>query len=300
MPGGGAMNQDVSQTVEEQIAALGTLVDAVVEFAVAYGFQIFGALLALVIGLKIAAWAGNRVAGFAEAKNIDPTLSKFAGSMVRVILVGSVLIITLGNFGITIAPLIALAGASAFGATIAIQGPLSNYGAGLAIILSRPFVVGNTITVNNVSGVVEDITLAATVMVGEDGETIRVPNKEVVGRVIVNSFTQRVVQTKICIAYDADAARAIEVIRAALGELAEAGAEAPPQVGIHDFTYGGIVLGARFWVPSKKYFETRYAANGAILRALRSEGIKLLPARVTAMPVESLSADDDEPGFAAG
>lgn len=294
------MDQDVSQAVEDQIAALGTLADAIVEFAVAYGFQIFGALVALVIGLKIAAWAGNRIAAMAQAKNIDPTLSKFGGNVVRVVLIGSVLIITLGNFGITIAPLIALAGASAFGATIAIQGPLSNYGAGLAIILSRPFVVGNTITVNNVSGVVEDITLAATVMVGEDGEHIRVPNKEVVGRVIVNSFTQRVVQTKICIAYDADAERAIEVVRRTLDEFAEPGAEAAPQVGIHDFTYGGIVLGARFWVPSKRYFETRYATNKAILRALKSEGIELLPARVTAMAVESLSADDDEPGFADG
>jgi len=231
-----------------------------------------------------------------EARKIDVTLARFIGNVVKVVGIVFLVIITLGNFGISIAPLIALAGASAFGATVAIQGPLSNYGAGLSIVLARPFAVGNTITVNkDTSGVVEDITLAHTVLVGEDGERITIPNKEIVGRVIVNSDTRRVVQTRICIGDDADWERAVALLRETLATIEDI-KDGPPQVGVHDFTYGGVILGLRFWVPSKRYFETRYRVNETVLRALRAAGINLLPAGALAVSASSLSADDEDEG----
>ena len=139
--------------MEEQIQSVTGVVDAIIDFGVTYGFQLLGAIVFLVIGLKLAGWAGGQTAKFAEARNLDQTLARFFGNVVRVVLIVFVAVITLGNFGIAIAPLIALAGASAFGATLALQGPLSNYAAGFVIVLTRPFVVGNTIAVSDVSGV---------------------------------------------------------------------------------------------------------------------------------------------------
>ena len=277
--------------MEKEFATLATLFDTLVEFAVTYGFQILGSLIIFFIGLKVAGLAGRQIARLASAREIDVTLARFIGTVVKVVLVAFVVVITLGNFGITITPLIALAGASAFGATIAIQGPLSNYGAGLSIILSRPFVVGDTIRIGEVSGVVEEVTMATTVLVSEDGELIRVPNKSIVGEVIVNSDKHRVVETKICIAYDADADGAIAALEEVLAGFPELGTGPRPQVGIHDFTYGGIVLGLRFWVASQSYFQTRYAVNQAALKALGAAGIELLPAAGQAVAAPSLSAD---------
>ena len=169
--------------MELKLETVTRLIDALVEFAVTYGFQIVGALLFLFIGLKVASWSGTKIAKVAGARDVDQTLARFIGNIVKLVVLVFVVIITLGNFGISIAPLIALAGASAFGATLAIQGPLSNYGAGLSIILARPFIVGNTITLGGTSGVVENITLSTTILVGEDGERITIPNKEIVGQV---------------------------------------------------------------------------------------------------------------------
>jgi small conductance mechanosensitive channel len=70
--------------------------------------------------LKLAGWVGSRTAKFAEDRNLDQTLARFFGNVVKVVLIGFVAVITLGNFGVAIAPLIALAGASAFGATLAL------------------------------------------------------------------------------------------------------------------------------------------------------------------------------------
>ncbi len=289
------MEKQVEDAVVKQVETVSRWVDTLIEFTVTYGFQIVGALFFLFIGLKVAAWAGRKVAGILDAKNVDPTFGRFIGNVIKVVMVVFLVIITLGNFGISIAPLIALAGATAFGATIAIQGPLSNYGAGLSIILTRPFAVGNTITVNrDTSGVVEDITLGHTILIGEDGEKITIPNKEIVGRIIVNSKKNRVVLTKICIGESEDAEQAVTVLRYTLQSIDEVNDGPKPQVGIHDFTYGGLVLGLRFWVPSDRYFQVRYAVNGAALSALKQAGIKLLAAGALAVSAASLSADDEE------
>jgi len=291
------LGQVMGEGMDQQVETVSRWVDTVIEFGVTYGFQLIGALVFLAIGLKAASWAGARVARVLEARKIDVTLARFIGNVVKVVGIVFLVIITLGNFGISIAPLIALAGASAFGATVAIQGPLSNYGAGLSIVLARPFAVGNTITVNkDTSGVVDDITLAHTVLVGEDGERITIPNKEIVGRVIVNSDTRRVVQTRVCIGEDEDWERAVALLREALAGIEDIKEGPPSQVGVHDFTYGGVVLGLRFWVPSKRYFETRYRVNESVLKTLGSAGIKLLPAGALAVSASSLLADDNEDG----
>lgn len=290
----------VEKTLEQNVEQVGKWVDVLLQFGVSYGFQILGALLFLLVGLKAGSWMSRRIQAVCEAKGIDVTLSRFIGNAVKVLILTVLAIITLGNFGISIAPLIALAGAGAFGATMALQGPLSNYGAGLSIILARPFVVGNTITVGDTSGVVDEVKMAYTRLLGEDGERITIPNKDIVGRVIVNSETRRVVQTKIALAADADLERATQAVQKAVaGALppkdAEAGG-AEPQVGLHDFTFGGLVLGVRFWVPSSRYYELRYAVNRAILDALRGAGVPLLAGVQPAVMADSLSGDGVQEG----
>lgn len=289
------MNSNIEGTVGEHLNTVSKYADMLVAFGIEYGFQLLGALVFLLVGLKIASMVGVRVTGLMEKRNVDVTLARFIGNVAKIICIVFIVIITLGNFGVSIAPLIALAGAGAFGATIAIQGPLSNYGAGVSIILARPFVVGNTITVNKgASGVVEEITLAHTILLGEDGEKITVPNKEIVGRAIVNSDRRRVVQSRIAIAHGQDMDAVIAAARKAVASIAEVADGPSPEIGIHDFTYGGIILGIRFWVPSSCYFQYRYAVNEAVLKGLNAADVKLMQATAMSMPAGSLSADDDE------
>ncbi len=289
------MQNNVEETVGQQIETVSKYLDLLVEFGIEYGFQILGALVFLLIGLKVASWIGGRIARLLMAKDIDVTLSKFIGNIVKVVAIVFLVIITLGNFGVSIAPLIALAGASAFGATIAIQGPLSNYGAGVSIILSRPFVVGNTISLaKGASGVVEEITLAHTILMGEDGEKITVPNKEIVGRIVVNSDTRRVVQTKIAIEDDQDIGIAKSAASKALESIDALSSGPKAEVGVHDFAYGGVILGIRYWVPSSQYFAVRYRVNEGILRALDDAGVRRMHAAAISVASQSLSADDDE------
>jgi small conductance mechanosensitive channel len=264
--------------MEPQLQMVNTVIDVASEFAIAYGLQMIGALVILLIGLKVAGFLGRRVTRLCEIRKLDITLARFAGNMVKILLVVIVVIITLSNFGIDIAPLVALGGAAAFGISFAVQGPMANYGAGLVIILTRPFLVGDTVLVQGVSGVVDEVTLAHTVLIGEDLEKITIPNRKIVGEILINSDAHRIVESQIVIAADSDPDQAIAAIVAALENVAELTEEGSPQVGIHDFSFGGIILGLRYWVPSSRYYQTRYAVNQAPHAALKDAGIKLLSA----------------------
>ncbi|MDA0240830.1 MAG: mechanosensitive ion channel, partial [Proteobacteria bacterium] len=89
--------------------------------------------------------------------------------------------------------------------------------------------------------------------------------------------------------------RAIQILEASLKKIPEVDNEPAPQIGIHDFTYGGVIIGLRFWVPSLQYFQLRYAVNRTLLRDLHEAGVSLVASTTLSVPVQSLSAEEPEP-----
>lgn len=261
--------------MQDDLATIQQVYNVVVEFVINYSFQILGAIIILLIGAKLASWLGRIVVRLCENKNVDITLSRFLGSVVKILVLTFVVIIAIGKFGISIAPFIAALGALAFGTSFAIAGPVSNYGAGLVIIMSRPFVIGNTITINGVSGVVDEIHLAATILTTEDDEKITIPNKHIVGEILHNSFANKIVEGTIGISYQDEPEEAIKIIQKALASINDICSEPPPQVGIEAFGDSSINLGMRYWVPTKKYFQTFYRGNMAVHKALHEAGITI-------------------------
>lgn len=259
----------------DEITQVQKIVTIVIDFCVRYSFQILGALIILGIGFYIAGRFSKMVVRMCEKKGIDVTLSKFLGSITRILVITFVIIMALGKFGISIAPLIAALGAMAFGASFALQGPLSNYGAGIVIIMTRPFVVGNTISILGIHGVVEEVSLATTILSTEDGERITIPNKQIVGEVLTNSFENKVIETAIGISYDDDPEKAIKVVSEILGSFSNINHNPAPQVGIEAYADSSINIGTRFWVPTKEYFNTLYAVNLAIYQKIKEAGITI-------------------------
>ncbi len=261
--------------MEQELETLQTVIDQVTTFFIEYGFQILGAVIILVVGFRLASWAGNAVLGLCQKRELDITLAKFFASVVRLTVLVFVVIIAMGKFGISIAPFIAALGAVAFGSSLALQGPLSNYGAGLGIILTRPFAVGDTLRVHGVTGIVEEIRLGVTCLRTEDGETIIVPNGRIAGEILTNSRRHTVVEQTIGITYGADPERAIALIESVLHQQPQVAQEPPPQVGIDDFGDNALCIGLRYWAPTDSWHQTRYAVNRLLRQALEREGIAI-------------------------
>ena len=261
--------------MKENISTIQNLINTAVEFFVNYSFQVLGAIIVLIAGIIVSNWTAKTLFAFLQKKNLDITLSRFLSSVIKIIVLGFTVIIALGNFGITVAPFIAALSAVAFGATIAIQGPISNYGAGLSIILTRPFVVGNAITVAGVSGVVEEVKLANTILVNEDGVKIVIPNKSIVGEILHNSKMCRAAECTVGISYDSDPEKAIRLIQGIIDSTEATDKTQKPTIGIRDFADSAITIEYRYWVPTVKYFNTLYQVNLQILKAFRDNGINM-------------------------
>ena len=261
--------------MKEEIETIQNLFNVVTEFLVNYGFQVVGAIIILCVGILVARKLSGIIIKICQKHNLDDTLSVFFGNVTKILILTFVVIATLGKFGISIAPFVAAIGAAALGASFAIQGPLSNYGAGLAIILTRPFVIGDTLTVKGVSGVVYEISLAYTLLTTEDEERITIPNNQIMGEILQNSFSNKVVESTVGIAYHDDPEKAVDVIRKTLTQFSQITSNPPPQIGIEKFGDSSINVGIRYWVPTKQYFQTMYAVNLSVYQALKTSNITI-------------------------
>ncbi|MCQ8877977.1 mechanosensitive ion channel family protein [Pseudoalteromonas shioyasakiensis] len=268
----------------EQVEKYYTMIS---EYLVKYSMQLVGALLILIFGLWLAQKLSKMVAGIMTRNNIDVTLTNFVSNVVKVLLIIMVVIIALGKIGISVTPFVAAIGAASLGAGLALQGMLSNYGAGLAIIATRPFIVGDTIEVKNVSGQVKTIELGHTVLINEEKVEITIPNKHIVGEILHNSFNYSLVKGEIDIAYNASAEHAIELIESVLKEHELVADDPHSQVGIERFADSGVTISYRYWVPTTKIIETKLAVNGGVYNAIQGADIEIpFPQRVVTLNKE--------------
>ena len=270
--------------IDSEIQQVEKYYNLIMEYLVTYSMQILGAILILFIGLWIAQKVSNMVAGLMQRHNIDITLTNFVSNVIKVLLIIMFLVIALGKIGISVTPFVAAIGAASLGAGLAMQGMLSNYGAGLAIIGTRPFVVGDTIEVKGVSGQVKTIELGHTILINEEKVEITIPNKHIVGEILHNSFSYSLVKGEIDIAYDANADLAIELIEKVLDEHELVSDSPHAQVGIERFAESGVTLSYRFWVPTTKIIETKLAVNRNVFKAIQGADIEIpFPQRIVTL-----------------
>jgi len=261
--------------VDQELQQLENIYNIITEFVVTYSFQILGALIVLIIGMFVANKISKGILELFKRKELDITLATFIANLIRIIIIVMVAIIALGKLGISMTPFIATVGAISLGAGLALQGLLSNYAAGMTIIVTRPFVVGNTIKINGINGVVEEIKLAATLLTNEDGELITVPNRHIVGEVLHNSNEYSLVEGIVGINYDNEPEKANQVIGDVLAKFDAISSETVPQIGIDNFGDSSINISYRYWIPTKEYFKLKYDINLAIFNALKQNDINI-------------------------
>ena len=203
------------------------------------------------------------------------TLSRFFSSNVRIAIIVSAALIALPKLGIQVTPFLAAVGALGLGAGLEMQGLLLNYGAGLSIIFNRPFVVGDTIRIEGVFGIVKEVHLAYTLLSNEDEELILITNKHIVGEILHNSHTNTILELSIGVAYGSDTDAAIAAITAKLAEIDGLSEERAIQIGIDEFGDSSINVAVRAWAKAESFHKIRLASNQVIKDALSEANISI-------------------------
>ncbi len=260
--------------MEEELQSVTKFYDVIIEFVTNYSFQILGAIIVFIIGIFVSKYVYKIVDNILKTK-IDETLSSFVANFIRILIIVMMGVIALGKLGISIGPFVAAIGALSLTAGLALQGSVANFAAGVVLVATKPFKIGDTLTVHDVYGEVEDIKLAYTVLRNEDKEQITIPNKYMIGDVLVNSFTSRIVEGSVGVAYGSDVKKAINLIKETISTCKEISSEEEAIVGIEKFGESSIDIGYRYWVPTKSFFKTQYNVNLQVLNALNSEKISI-------------------------
>ena len=270
-----AASLNPTNLLKEEIDQVANIYNIIIEFFTNYSFQLIGAVIVFIIGYIFAGKMSAWVLRLCLKHNLDVTLSQFISNTSKMLIVVMITIVALGKLGISVTPFIAAIGAISLGAGLALQGLLSNYAAGFNIILIRPFVVGDTITVHGVTGVVEEVLLAYTVLKNEDGVTITVPNKHIVGEILHNSKNDSLLELNVGVSYKHNPLEVVQLLEKTIKSLDILGDNNQLQVGIDEFSDSAITIGIRLWTPTINLYTTKYAAYASIYSALDEANINI-------------------------
>lgn len=267
--------------IQQEIEQVERFYTIIKDYLVNYSIQVAAAILILIIGLWVSKKLSKTVERLLLKHNIDIALTNFIANVVKVLLIVMFVVIALGKLGISITPFVAAIGAASLGAGLALQGMLSNYGSGLAIIATRPFVVGDTISVRGESGQVKMIELGHTILINEENVEITIPNKHIVGEVLHNSFNNSLVMGEIGIAYSADSDKAINVIKNILSSHDKVANEPHAKIGIERFDDSAVIISYRYWAPTTELIDTKLDINQQIYSQIKAADVEIpFPQRV--------------------
>ncbi len=261
--------------LKEEIDQVANIYNIIIEFFTNYSFQLVGAFIIFIIGYMLAGKISTWVLKLCLRHKLDITLSQFLANTTKMLVVIMITIVSLGKLGISVTPFIAAIGAISLGAGLALQGLLANYAAGFNIILVRPFVVGDTITVHGVTGVVEEVLLAYTVLKNEDDVVITVPNKHIVGEILHNSKNDSLLELTVGISYKHNPLEVVALLEKTMLSLDIIGDNKKLQVGIDEFSDSAITLAIRLWTPTINLYEAKYKAYAGIYSALDEAKINI-------------------------
>jgi len=240
------------------------------DIVVSLGIKILAAIAFWVIGRWLIGLVVRFVQGGLEKQQVDPTVLRYVGSTVTVLLNVMLVIGILGYFGIQTTTFAALLAAAGLAIGLAWSGLLANFAGGAFLIVLRPFKVGDFVSAGGVTGTVKEIGLFVTSILTPDNVYTLVGNNKVFSDTIQNFSHNpwRRVELKAQLSGAADLDAAIAGLKQAVAAVSNVQTEPPVDVEILEFNLVGPVLAVRPYTHTDHYWQVYFDTNKAIRSAL--------------------------------
>ena len=222
--------------------------EIVLDLVIRYGFQVLGALVILAVGAILGRWLGGLADRRLQARAMEPPLRLLIVRVLRIVVMLFAVVVALDKFGFQVAPLVAGIGVAGIGVGIAMQGVLSNVVAGLSIIFTKPFRVGEYIEIAGVRGDVASVELFSTTLLHPDRSRVVIPNRKIVGEILHNFGTTRQLHLTVTVPLVADVGAALTAATEVVTRNTRVLKDPAPLVGIAQIGDTGIKIGVDPWV----------------------------------------------------
>ena len=259
--------------MNEQLKTIDFVQRTAIELAVQFGPKLVVAVLILVLGFYVGRWVGRMGDKVLTKAGLDETLRETLVRFLRILVLGLFAIMALQNLGVELLPLLAGLGLAGAGFALAMQGVLGNLVAGLTIIFTRPFRLGEHISIGVEEGTVEEISLFNTVLSHADLSRVIIPNRKIVGEILHNFGKLRQLNVLVGVAYGTDIGRAQQIVEELLAAHPLALKEPKPVVAVLALQDSHVQLGIRPWVKVEDFGAVSSELTQAVLEAFRKQGI---------------------------
>ena len=262
-------------SLRETSDTINRVTNKLVDFLVDYGRGIVGGLIIILAGLVIARWLGRVVMGWLEKREMDPPLRTLIVRVVRLIIFAFTLVLALEKVGVPIAPMVAGIGVVGVGIGLATQGVLSNLVAGLTIIFTRPFRVGEYVELAGVHGRVTQVELFSTTLLHGDMSQVVIPNRKIVGEILHNYGLIRQIEINVGVAYETDLDAAFRVAHETVAAHPAVLKNPAPVIGITNLGEYAITLSIKPWTKLTDFGSAQADLNRAIIERFREHKIEI-------------------------
>jgi small conductance mechanosensitive channel len=259
--------------MNNQLDPLAHAKDTLVDLAIRFGPKLLVAILIMTVGFIVAGWVARVADRGLNRLDLEPPVRQLLTRVTRVVVVVLFAIMALQNLGVELVPLIAGLGVAGAGIALATQGVLSNMVAGLTIIFTKPYRVGEYIAIAGVEGQVEAITLFNTALTHLDRSRIVVPNRKVVGEILHNYGRIRQSEIRVGVAYESNLPLALSTIRDLVQANPRVLAEPTPVIQVITLADSAVQIAIKPWVAVADYGTVAGELNLSLVERLRERGI---------------------------
>lgn len=245
---------------------------------VAYAPKVLIAILVLLIGIRVI----NKLVAYSvksmTERGIGADLTPFLGSIVSISLKLMLFFAVVSLLGFDVAAFVGILAAAGFAVGLALQGSLSNFAAGIIIVLFRPYKIGDWIQIpDEYFGQVKEIQIFNTILTTPGSKTLIVPNGEVISGVVTNYSQLGYIRLELTflLGYEESFPKIKAVIQDALQGVDSIVQEPAPEVGIESFDTHNIVVAVRPYVSPNDYWEGTFEVHEKVKAALSAAGIKM-------------------------
>lgn len=261
--------------MNEQLQTLEHAQQTAIDLAIRFGPKLLVALLILAAGYYVGRWVGRVADSMLARLRLDESLREILVRLVRILVLGLFVIMALQNLGVQLLPLLAGLGVAGAGIALAMQGVLGNLAAGLTIIFTRPFQVGEYISIAEEEGAVEEIKLFNTVLSHPDRSRIVIPNRKIVGEILHNFGTLRQLDVVVGVAYDTDLQLVLTAIQDLLRAHSRILQEPEPVIRVLALADSSVSIAIRPWTRVADFTAASSDITQAVVETFRERGIHI-------------------------
>ncbi|PHM26973.1 small-conductance mechanosensitive channel MscS [Xenorhabdus budapestensis] len=240
-----------------------------------YAVNIVFAILILIVGLAVAKLANKAVKRIMTLRGIDATISDFLSAIIRYAIIAFTIVAVLGKLGVQTASVIAVIGAAGLAVGLALQGSLSNFAAGVLLVIFRPLRTGEYVIIGAVEGTVVQVQIFSTTLRTTDDRIIVIPNGKIIADNIINTSREpnRRTQIMVGVAYDAD----IDEVKKVLGDVIKADKRIQHEKGVtirlHEMAPSSLNFIVRVWTTNGDAWSVYWDLMENFKRALDKHNI---------------------------